>query len=309
MVVRGFIIISLLALGSAAFGVGTPVIDLTAQGLTLGSITTWSNTGSSGGSFGNDGTSPQVQDIGGRRCVTFSGSNWMKATFTAPSTITGSHAFTVAAWVYNPSIASEEAYLTWARRSASYRCAQFNYGNSTATGAVTHTTANLGFVGLTGNAPSAGTWHHIAITYDLTTEKVYVDGAFNNSAARALNIYTSQPIFLGTSYTDSTGATKANQFSGSIASLKVYSEALTATDIQVLAGWTFYNISGVVRGTGSLSTERLFASKARPMQPSTPPRACPRAPMVHIPSRYCRAHTMSRQRSRVTRPNQRPISA
>ena len=59
-------IITLLTVSAVAYGVGTPVIDLTAEGLTLGSITTWSNTGSASGSFGNDGTSPQVQDIGGR---------------------------------------------------------------------------------------------------------------------------------------------------------------------------------------------------------------------------------------------------
>ena len=207
--------------------------------------------GSAGGSFGNNGTDPQVQDIAGRRCVTFSGSNWMKATFTAPSAITGSHAFTVAGWLYNPSIASEEAYLTWARRGSTARCAQFNYGNAAAYGAVTHYSADLGFVGLTGNAPSAGVWHHIAITYDGTTEKVYVDGIFNNSAARALNIYTSQPVFLGTSYTDSAGSSKAMGFSGSIASLKVYSEALSAADILTLSGIVTYKITGVVRAGGS----------------------------------------------------------
>ncbi len=257
-------IITLLAVSGVAYGVGTPVIDLTAQGLTLGSITTWSNTGSAGGSFGNDSTDPQVQDIGGRRCVTFSGSNWMKATFTAPSTITGSHAFTVAGWVYNPSIASEEAYLTWARRASASRCAQFNYGNSTSAGAVTHYSANLGFAGLTGNAPSAGTWHHIAVTYDSTTEKVYVDGTFNNSAARTLNIYTSQPVFLGISYTDTAGATKANAFSGSIASLKVYSEALSLADIQTLAGITLYRISGVVRADGAALTGATVCLKSAP---------------------------------------------
>jgi len=244
-------VITLLAVGGVAYGVGTPVIDLTAQGLTLGSITTWSNAGSSGGSFGNDGTNPQVQDVGGRRCVTFSGSNWMKATFTAPSSITGSHAFTVAAWLYNPSIADEEAYLTWARRGTASRCAQFNYGNATGWGAVTHYSADLGFVGLPGNAPSAGVWHHIAVTYDGTTEKVYVDGIFNNSAARTLNIYTSNPVFLGTSYGTSTGGSKDKAFSGSIASLKVYSEALSAADILTLSGIVTYKITGVVRAGGS----------------------------------------------------------
>ena len=234
------------SLAPSALAYGPPEISLDAGALPAGVLTSWTNTGTQGGSFSNDGTTVNVAVTGGKNSVTFSGANWMKASFTAPATITGSHAYTVIAQLYNPAIATEEAYLTWAQRGASPRCAQFNYGSSADFGAVTHWAApDMGFVGV----PSASVWHYIAVTYDGTTEKIFVDGVLNNSEAKTLNLWPGQPVFIGTSYGNADGSGKGLAFSGSLASLQVYSEALAAADIKSLSG--VMGISGQVTSGGS----------------------------------------------------------
>ena len=243
------LLLATILMPDQALGYGAPEISLDASALPAGALTSWANTGTQAGSFGNDGTTVSVGPVGGKNSVTFTGANWMKASFTAPATITGSHAYTVIAQLYNPAIGTEEAYLTWGVRGTTARCAQFNYGNATGWGAVTHFSADMGFANLAGNSPAAGAWHFVAITYDGTTEKLYVDGVLNNSVARTLNLWPAQPVFLGTSYGNADGSGKGQGFSGSMASLKVYSETLTAADIKSLSGVSA--ISGQVTSGGS----------------------------------------------------------
>ena len=228
---------------------GTPVISLDASALPTGALTSWSNAGSSGGSFSNDTSTVNVAVTGGKNSVTFTGSNWMKASFTAPSSITGTSPYTVVAQVYNPGVGGEEAYLCWAHRGINTRCAQFNYGNAGGYGAVTHYSADMGFANLLNNTPAAGMWHVIAITYDGTTEKLYVDGLLNNSAARALNLWPGEPIILGQAFGNADGSGKGQAFSGSMASLQVYAETLAASDVKTLSGSAF--ITGQVTSGGS----------------------------------------------------------
>ena len=101
------------------------LIDLSATGLTDGALSTWSNTGTLGGSFGSDGDSttyPTVATLAGRKAVTFDGSNdRLKASFSVPAGITSGSDWTVSAIVYNPAFASEEAYLCWAQRGTADR--------------------------------------------------------------------------------------------------------------------------------------------------------------------------------------------
>lgn len=74
----------------------------------------------------------------------------------------------------------------------------------------------------------AGTWYHIAGTYDGTTEKVYVDGVMENSApvSGSLSGY-SDPLSIG-SYCYGT----MNFFHGAIDEVKIYNYARSAEEIQ-----------------------------------------------------------------------------
>jgi hypothetical protein len=225
------------------------LVDLNANGLSLGTLTTWTNTGTLGGSFGNQGTTPTVETVNGIKAVTFDGStDKLMSSFTAPSAITSNHAYTVAVWVYNPSIADEECLVNWAHRGGPEgTCAQLNYGSNASYGAVTHwNTPDMGF---DGGIPTTAVWHHIAVTFDGATEKVYVDGILNATEAKTLNMYTGDPIYLGYAFGDG----NYKWFSGSMASVKMYNYTLTAEEIITLSNdstyWTTLTTDNFEAGT------------------------------------------------------------
>lgn len=225
-----------------------PLVDLDASVFATNDvITAWSNSGSLQGSFLPDGTEVRANDVGGRRAVVFTGANRMKADFNAPATITGSSGFTVLALLYNPAIALEEAYLTWAQRGTIARCGQFNYGNSPAFGAAAHwgDVADIGFAAL----PPAGRWHWIAMTYDGQTQRIFVNGTPDRVEAKTLDLWPNQPLVLGASYGDAAATQFGQYFSGSIAALKIFGAALTQSQIASVIGTVA--ISGTVTSNGA----------------------------------------------------------
>ena len=119
--------------------------------------------------------------------------------------------------------------VQWANKGTSLRAAQFNYGSNPNTGAVNHW-GGTGDMGYGGGVPTAGQWHHIALTYTggtNGTETVYVDGQYNYSGTKTLNLFTSNSIRLA-------NASGTNYFSGSMASVQIYSYALSLDEIRVV---------------------------------------------------------------------------
>ncbi|MCG8586647.1 MAG: LamG domain-containing protein, partial [Pirellulales bacterium] len=101
------------------------------------------------------------------------------------------------------------------------------------------------------------TWHHIAVTFDGTTTSVYTDGvlASNTSTTNpevfSPNLNTaSNPIRLG----GPRFATSAGQFNGQIDDFRVYSRALSSTDVLQL-----FNATATVQVVPEPSTFVLFA--------------------------------------------------
>ena len=117
--------------------------------------------------------------------------------------------------------------------------AEFDFGSSYS---AYHVTNNMAWA----TVPTAATWHHLAVTYDGSIEKTYVDGVLSvQSTSRNLNIWAGQPAFVGVAYDNSTGTTKSQWFSGSMTNLQVYDEALTQDEVRNIATVT---ISGQVTG-------------------------------------------------------------
>ncbi len=203
---------------------GALLVKLDAAGLSTGAIATWQNSGSLGGSFSGTG-SPQVQDVSGRRAVTFSGSNYMRASFNAPATLSWNSPFTAAAWVYNPSVGERECIASWARRGGpTGTYAAMMYGTDGNFGAAAHWDAmDMPYR----TVPSAGAWHHVALVFDGQVEKVYVDGTLNNQEQKFLNVWEGGQVYIGWS-----SATDVEEhLSGSIASFRLYDVALDAAGI------------------------------------------------------------------------------
>jgi hypothetical protein len=208
-----------------------------------GAVTNWVNYGTAGGSFTNDGditTYPASGLTGGLPSAIFNGANWMKASFLAPPEMTGADAagrpndYTVELWMYNPSINNEEWAFGWSRGWTAGRAAMIGYGNNAAFGVVAHW--DWPDMGFDGGEPPAGVWHHIVVTYDGVTEKVYVDGLLNAQEIKNLltiagGLYNGDPVTLGSAlngdYTYRTGIS----YSGSITAVRAHSRALTAAQV------------------------------------------------------------------------------
>ncbi|MCB1130411.1 MAG: hypothetical protein KDN05_04725 [Verrucomicrobiae bacterium] len=236
-----------------------PLVDIDASTLTAGALTSLANAGSLGGNFSNDGTTVNVGTVDGKTAILFDGFNRMKSDFNAPATITGNSGFTVLALLHNPGIATEEAYLTWAQRGTFARCGQFNFGSSPDFGAAAHWGwPDIGF----SPVPAANTWHWIAMTFDGATERIYVNGAANSFEAKTLDLWPDQPLMLGASYGNADGTGTGQNFSGSIASLKVYGGALTQSQITSLVGTV--TISGNVNSGGTPIEGATVAYKLTP---------------------------------------------
>jgi len=214
------------------------------------SISGWTNYGTVGGVFNVDGaatTYPSNDVVGGEACVTFDGGDRLKASFPAPDMLTGQRVgttpddFSVEYWVYNPAVANEEWILAWARRGTTARFAGFGYGTSAAFGAAAHWgSPDIGFgegISTAGAAstPPAGFWHHIVITYDGTTERVYTNGVLNAQEAKSLNLWEGDPVTLGQAYEANFNYATGIPFTGSLKALRVHSAALTPS--QVLANY------------------------------------------------------------------------
>ncbi|MBN2512793.1 MAG: lamin tail domain-containing protein [Sedimentisphaerales bacterium] len=210
------------------------IVDLDAGNLPYGYVNAWPNAGTLGGSFISSGN-PKVEDVDGRKTVTFDGNDNFVSAFSVPDEITGNNSYTVAVWAYNPSVANEECMVNWAKRGTTSRCAQLNYGTNSLFGAVTHWAGDD--MGFDSGIPASGQWHHIAVTYQGgpgSLETVYVNGQRNAIEYKTLNLWPDGLFYLGCSI-ESNETTRVLWFSGSIARIQVYDTALSETQIQALA--------------------------------------------------------------------------
>ena len=76
-------------------------------------------------------------------------------------------------------------------------------------------------------------WHHIACTYDGTTQKLYVDG--NLSASRTFSATIGAGIALGTNFTSSGAIGRETKMPGYLAACRVYNRALSDSEITELS--------------------------------------------------------------------------
>ncbi len=231
------------------------IVDLNANDLPEGPIRIWPNAGTLGDSFHLADADPDpahsrptadpdatVEIVNGKKCVTFTGQQafeYNTAGYTPPDQLIGNKSFTIAFWVLNPSIDNaEESMGGWARRGDPCgSAAHFNYGNSAGSGAVVHWCYDAGF---SGGVPELGQWHHIAYTYDAVTlkEVIYVDGGISVSTvipAPGFDFKADKPLRIGCAQTW-VWPDRNRFFSGSMASVQIYDEALSAREVGLLSG-------------------------------------------------------------------------
>lgn len=123
------------------------------------------------------------------RAVQFDGDDGMIGPL-APGGVTGADPTrTIEVWAHNVGpLPAEEAMVTWSRRGGPDGSAmQFNWGNHSNFGAVTHWGGNFADGSWTDNSngvnggPVPDSWHHLVYTYDGTTTRLYMDGQIQNT--------------------------------------------------------------------------------------------------------------------------------
>jgi len=209
------------------------LVDLNANNLEIGnSVSQWKNNGKLQGSFSPlTAQAPIVGMVAGKKALLFSGKTVMKSDFSAPSSLKGNGSFTVATWVYNPTIEDEEPIISWTKRGGiDLSNGGLGYGSNKKWGAAMHWGwADMAYK----KVPEAGKWHHVALVFDGTMEKLYVNGVLEKEERKMLFVANLDKILLG-----STSDGNA-YFSGALASLKLYDIPLSNNEVKKLASTNF----------------------------------------------------------------------
>jgi hypothetical protein len=203
------------------------LVDLDADKLQPGTmINEWKNNGALGGSFKANGKSLFTDFIAGKKALVFKGKQSLMSTFGVPLSLAGNNSYTVSFWAYTSELKDESPILTWTKSTEQLTGAIFGYGNNHDMGAAQH----FGFADIpySKGAPVTGKWHHIAITFDGSFEKVFVDGEPNNQENKMLFLQCASNFMIGAQNNSPAS------FSGAIASLQVYDKALTDAAIKQL---------------------------------------------------------------------------
>lgn len=230
--------------GSAASA--ADVVNLDASSLPEGSLGSWNNTGTAGGTFNSAGTAaPTVTTVNGVRAVQFNNaegavpaSEFFVSDFTSP--ITGGASRTIEVWAFNPSVGQEETLVHNGQRGGPNGTNNsFNYGNDNRWGA--HGAwgePDMGWDGTpasgagTGDtAPAAGQWHHLVYTYENGHQRVYADGLLENSENFNLNTHAGSPIRIAAQQNHTNPAEHLLGLNGSIARVRIADTGTSARDV------------------------------------------------------------------------------
>ena len=176
----GFVVAALCAVLAGQTGSGATLVNLDATQLPEGSLSTWTNTGTTTGNFSSAGTTaPRVVKVKAGKGVAFSSTAHYLGPV-APGAVTNNGSRTIEAWVYNATPQAEETVLAWGRRGADLINCSFGHGTDASFGAVGHWGAPD--IGWEGNI-TFNEWTYIVYTYDgpNQTTTVYRDGAVANT--------------------------------------------------------------------------------------------------------------------------------
>ncbi|MCL1920472.1 MAG: autotransporter-associated beta strand repeat-containing protein [Kiritimatiellaeota bacterium] len=204
-----------LSLNALAIEVkGSLLVDLAATNVAEvvnGKVQKWPNEGSQGGSFTNvvANEGPLLTTFGAANtpALYFSGdangarnSNSILAGMTPDAAITGGNSWTVEAWIAVPAVSTASStFFSWTYRGSSVDARLFEARYSNDGNAIEH--YGSGHNVSWGTRPPAGSWHHVVLTRDGSTqmEYVYVNGMQTTAASRtSINLLADGIFLVGT---------------------------------------------------------------------------------------------------------------
>ncbi|MBP8302777.1 MAG: LamG domain-containing protein [Phycisphaerae bacterium] len=216
---------------------GSLLVDLDARHPSAGS-SVWVNAGSMG-HFDRVGA-PTLTTVGTQAAVQFNGkTDAFRSQNPTTATIEGNSDRSIEVWALNPDLEpsqGEETMVAWGRRGETGANMGFSFGSNASWGAVTHYAGDMGW----GEAvPAAGQWHHLVYTFDGKTARVYDNTVERNSAEFNLATHAGDCMDICAQNGSDGGILFASEFngnpmslSGSIAVVRVHSQALTADQIR-----------------------------------------------------------------------------
>ncbi len=226
------------------------VVDLRAEDLGTGTVSSWKNRGSAGGAFVPGSTSilrqPYAERRDGRAAVNFDGERSLFSSALVPASLR--QGFTVAAWVLTEELPGSSAkdrsntWLSFGQRDQGGT--EFLWNWQPDGGLFVHgqkkQRVEFGYrSGITEvkearNAlPAflAMRWHHVAITYGGGTLRFFIDGQMNREEKVALDLLADVPFFLGAGNSERRVET---WFNGCLGGVAIGSRALDAAAITAL---------------------------------------------------------------------------
>ncbi len=156
----------------------------------------------------------------------FDGKQHITSKFDGPRNLTYNSAFTLTAWVLNPSVGPVECIAGICPATGDLTSLQFGNGRDNTTGLMDHS-GSFESIGLPRQiAGGEGQWQHWTVTYDGWNERCYLNGQLVHEKNNFLMLRPQGPVTIGA---DQRGG---NPFSGYIHSLKLYDRGLTAREVQ-----------------------------------------------------------------------------
>lgn len=249
---------------------GDLLVSVDATTAPIGPLNSIPNTGTLGGVFQATGAAGDKPVVGptygnGTRAMQFDGTDFLQhvasvggAKVNAPAGLVGANpTSSIEAWVMNPWPDREETIVSWGKRGGPDGSNKsFNYGWDARWGAIGHWgSPDIGWdSGFDSDfyppgVPTPGLWHHLVITFDGTTTRVYSDGVLKNQENVTLNTHAGTPITIGAQLeADGVTVTGALRATMAIGRLRIHDGALT--DAQVANNYNFEKAQ-FVNGTGT----------------------------------------------------------
>lgn len=155
----------------------------------------------------------------------------------------GTAARTISAWAMTNNVSGSRSIFAYGTNSTSKAMVIGQNGTSLIGGAFASNVTVTNFW-------ATGVWHHICLTYDGTTAKLYADGALVGSSAMSWSL-TLAKAFIGR------GVNSSDYWSGSIDDVRIYNSTLSAAQVLTLATLTPSSPSGLAVNAASSTTINL----------------------------------------------------
>ena len=205
---------------------GGLVVDINADDYAQGrAIVTKTVKNRTGGEFTTD-AGTLVEIINQKYAFYFDGTSHLTSSFPCPRNFTYNSAYTIEAWILNPSVSSRETVASITPACGDLTSFIFNHSRNRETGIIDHAGSyeSLGLPQLV--AQGEGQWQHWAVTFDGWQNKFYLNGELVAEKNNFILLRPDGPIVIGS---DAYGG---NAFSGYIHSLRLYDRGLTADEVK-----------------------------------------------------------------------------